>query len=597
MRKASLLSFSIFLLLMILPYSAASNQSQNSSQIGQLNSSINSLGLNVTNSSVYIPKEIPVNVFPMGSNFTILRYMVPRCRVVPISSISSVPIFTTVKIGPRQYAEITGPILFGCEGIKGNMSVRILGKETRNVTLYVNGTLTNYTVTVINVTVMLKPPKYEPYGLKTRNMSIVYSRYNSTYELVTVRLPHLYFWRSLDDFAPSTVFNVSSPRDLGWPENITIRILINRQNGDAYLLDDGKKEYLGKSPFWLPIFKPQHYAESILSNTLELIREIKANPWAVEEVIDRARNSNMTVSGALLDSLALNMTDEILHPRYTYLGHTMVIRLGSSSPVVWVLASGNYLVYTYEAGMLPKRKLRIDGRVWNWSDALKEAVIDYLRNGNGSMIVKYIEAGFEWDWGYSPVYQDYADVYHRLLLVDMGVPITRDMTLTLPLPEKYRRMMNASYILIAPVPAPHHPLHVVYDPSLFTPKNLTREWSFLSERVSALENDLINRILAILNNVSASKEFSPDIFEQLYPFLVNELEECGFNVTALNSTITTRTSTSKTRIMSSTTSSVPTSSQSKINSSTTRNKRSICGPASLLALTLTPLLTKRRKKK
>jgi hypothetical protein len=262
-------------------------------------------------------------VWPLNDNMQIVGYPYPSCGET--MNLAERPFFTWEN--STHLIKLAGPILVNCRGIK---NISIIINNTYNVTFrnYIflkNGTAVpvNATATIINVTVETGDKEYYPIELWTVNTTLEYMPYNSTYELVVMNFTNMVLpWGSIFDSA----YGSRNPKDYGWPVNMTIKVLINKKTGEGYLIDNKSLKYMGDTPFWSPLVKPQNFAKMVLTNAQNLIDEIKSNPWVVEQVLNKANKAkNLTERSNLVYGLAEELTGRILVPRLTYLGRPMYI--------------------------------------------------------------------------------------------------------------------------------------------------------------------------------------------------------------------------------------------------------------------------------
>ncbi|NPA47643.1 MAG: CGP-CTERM sorting domain-containing protein [Thermococci archaeon] len=590
------------------------------------------------------------NLFPLSRGLRMVSYPFPECGEV--LSLSQFPLY--VWVNATHMVAITGKVLVNCpvSGLNGTyvpvrvgdgappsfngtlnytmfMRVKVYSNRTvlykwftRNVTI--NGTVyhtlsakkVNGTLTVINVTLVTPDQEYRPVELMTNNATVTYLPYNSTYELVVLNFTNLtmgtdspYIWKDYAGGGNGTV----SPKLFGWPVNMTIKILINKRTGAGYLLDNGTRKYIGSmTPFWYPDVKPKRFVRIVLNNTRELVNELKANPWVVETVLEKAKLANVQEESKLINSLAIKLVDRILLPKALYLGRPMYIASsfyalhGVRLPYVNETLNGTYCFVKFSMPVNTPYVLKaswisyydpseVNGTPL--SDYLNETLSEFLRTGNKSLIAKLISQVIYKANGYLPAMADYTG--RTWFVIDSTLPLDVNQTLlfVVPLPGKYAEEFNVPYLMVEMGTTDR--FHVRYDPSFFTPVTIFKDWGRIGTCRAALGNELFKRFVHILNSEVYSG-FNITDFDGIYPLVKNELSLCGFNVSALNSTTTTKTSTSRAGIVSSSAangSQTKTGTSAGTQTSTTHSKESrhICGPALILTLTLTPLLRRLKK--
>ncbi len=571
---------------------------------------------------------LQTNLFPLrelhDGSFRMVPYPFPKCGEALY--LGQFP--WSAWINKTHAVVITGKILVNCPVHNASYVPLKLPAYVRNGSvIYPNSTVfmhvrvynvttldtldnRNVTVTVINITLLSPEQEYRAVELETLNSSLVYLPYNSTYELVVLNFTNIrmgvdfpYIW---NDYAGGGVNPVHSPlvnpRLFGWPVSMTIRILVNKRSGVGYLLDGGRRVYLGVTPFWYPGVIPGNFVRMVLRNTGELIGDLRENPWVVEQVLEKARlASNVSEEGRLIESLASKLAGEITSTSFKYLGRTVYLvsypdNLTGLSfpPYINRTLKGEYYLPEF---IMPQNDTYLIhasypvylGTNLNMSRVLRE----FARSRNLSIIKKIIKSSIRIAKGYIP---DYATAWGtQIAVMDSTLPVMNANGIfdffVVPLPGEYAREFNASYLMVWV--GTTNRFHVRYDPSFFTPATVVYNFSRVGRCEFMLYTALVNRFSRILSAQEVSG-FNVSAFEAVYPFVVNELRECGFNVTFSEAQNVSESNSSITSTSSSTSSSVS-GSVGSASSSTTRNKRSICGPASLLALTLTSLLTKRRR--
>jgi len=584
------------------------------------------------------------NLFPLNKNMRMIGYPFPKCG--DALDLGQFPIYT--YINKTHVVDMIGSVLVNCP-VQGNFSTGSSPKKVQVTVRLYNGSVVNTTgivfgvrklklplvtpknnmtttvymklevynltardtftgkkmlYTIINVTLMSPEQEYRPVELMTNNATVAYLPYNSTYELVVLNFTDIkmgldspYIW---NDYAHNRGY--VSPKLFGWPVNMTIKILINKKTGEGYLLDNGTMKYLGVTPFWYPEITPNNFVRMILNNTRNLINEVKTNPWVVKQVLEKAKStSNITLSGGIIDNLAQTLTGHILKSTSIYLGRKVHIGAGffhlhgfSFPPYVNETLNGLYYfpefympvgMFDLYATIPDFRDNPINGvSFYNYTGT---AMLKFLNTKNVSVMSNTLSKAILFIREYIPA------IGQSAIFSTLPLDLNRTMMFMIPLPEKYAKAFNASYLMVEM--GTTDVFHVKYDPSFFTPATILHNFSKVGKCEYELANALTNKFLAILDSQEVNG-FNVSAFEAVYPFVVSKLKECGFNVTALNSTTTAKTSTSKARTMSSTTSSITMSTSAGTQTSTTHSKegRHICGPAFIILLTLTPLLAKRR---
>ncbi len=535
------------------------------------------------------------DLWPLSDDMRIVSYPYPPCGET--MDLTERPFYTWEN--STHLIKVAGPVLVNCRGTE-NFSILI--NNTYDITfqdyiLLKNRTMVpiNATATIINVTVKTKDKEYSPIELWTDNTTLEYLPYNSTYELVVMNFTNLVLpWGSVFDLA----YGSRNPQDYGWPVNMTIKMLINKRTGEGYLIDNGSLKYVGDTPFWSPLIKPENFAKMILDNAQNLIDEIKSNPWVVEQVLNKANKAkNLTERSNLIYSLAEKMTGRILVPKLTYLGRAMYlysdfINATSEHAIIpgFNASSGDY-VYLPQFGVPINHTFCVKTNA-TWisipeqingipvSNYTRKALIDYT-HGDSSELMELLRDSLLKQKVYLPsLMVGYGDKW-AVVALDLPMDINKTGVFVVPLPTKYVRAFNASYLLVEPGTV--NRFHVKYDPSFFTPDEVVEEWQKVGNCYMLLRNNIENTFLEILDK-EGSSGFNASEFESIYPLLEKQLHLCGFNVTPTENSLSRGNSTSQSHPMSS----PATSSNEK--------KKDICGPAFLVPLALIPAWLWRKRR-
>jgi hypothetical protein len=188
----------------------------------------------------------PVPLYLLTSNFTYPMYIAPPCSRYPHRYLVEYAVIN------GTIWELKGPLYTGCRNVSGleikviqvkNESNERLASFLRNYFNVGN----NSPVNLIRVDVYTNIPYSVPVELRSENVTISYSPYNSTHELVEVAISNITlginFGETLKDAG------VTYPI----PDRMLVKFLVNRKNGEAYLVDGDKKTPVG----FLPSFPSQ----------------------------------------------------------------------------------------------------------------------------------------------------------------------------------------------------------------------------------------------------------------------------------------------------------------------------------------------------
>ncbi|MDV3103274.1 CGP-CTERM sorting domain-containing protein [Thermococcus waiotapuensis] len=515
--------------------------------------------IGVSSAQDYTP--IPIFFWPMEENFSMIPVMAPHCYPLYFG-------LQPVEIEDKTYALISATAYTGCSNVS-SPAVKILGVQSFNMTFNgVDGTFKS-----IKVAYYTPEPYRIALDLKTTNMTITYRPYNSTYELVLVDISNITLGPQ-----SSAVLKTSDPGVVGWPRELHLKFLVDKVTGEGYFLENSERKYLGLFPlFPAPYFSPESYVESILKRTREFISTVEANPWVVEEILNKAKvETDPLKVNEYFQGFAMNVTTNILTPRYSYLGNPAVVVFGypkdSSNSITVVLDFVSWVRGPYGVATLTGGPMVVNRSV------AREVLREYLENGNPDplkdLILKNalkhtVNPGLAYEIG------------EGFAIVDFYIPPSTGGILTLPLPSGF----NGSYILIKPFINGSEPfLHVNYDSSLYRPENISERWKTLGQCMPYLRSEILSKILNILNNVSTVETFNASSFETLYPFVEGKLRECGFNLAEGNlHTLTSSFNPGNGSL-----------GRSPTETPKTNTKKGICGPAFLVVLSLFTLMVKRR---
>jgi hypothetical protein len=513
-----------------------------------------------------------VRVYPLTKDLKMIPYPIPQCS--QIDKITEL----YYKVNDTYWIAVVGPIKIGCPGVD-NISVEILGVKNVTIPQY------NLTLTLINTTVKTGQREYRPLGLSTRDITIEYRRYNETYELVTVKIENMkmYWSYAIQDY----VYHNLTPEYYGFPSNITINLLINRKTGEGYLLDNGRKRYVGVTPLWDPALNPSEYPHLVLRNLRNVINQIKANPWIVENVIQKAKLSkNISESSGLLSLLALNLTNQVMSLQVTYLGREMYLEGFGGLPLFTLPVDSTYLIRTYQTGWgsLPTKIDNISSDKY-----VKKVLTDYLKTRDDKELKRLIVMGIFHKKVYLPPLIDFDDVHHKVTAVSFTLPPSRESRLlVLPLPHKYAEAFNASYLMLNFV-GPNS-IVVKYDPTLYTPEELISGWKEEGTCMNLIRSTLVDDFT---NTFSEFEENGTDVskLDKIYSDVVNKMEQCGFNVSEISGSPLLQGNTTSPASTSSTSHSIVSPAGASAN-----KKKDICGPAFLVPLALIPAWLWRKRK-
>ncbi|AEO13996.1 hypothetical protein [Thermococcus sp. AM4] len=477
-------------------------------------------------SSITTIHSVPVAIWPMNENFSIVPLNAPSCYPFSTFGIATVNFTNSTDV---IYAYGGGWIYAGCKNvthplitIKGATFYRFKG---------INGS-PNETYIEIKGSMFIPEPYRVALGFFSTNVTFKYLQYNATHVLVEVRISNITVWPDGE-----RILNTTDPTAIGWPKNLTLRYLVESKTGEGYILSNSTKTYIGLFPLYpSPYLDKKRYFDAILTNTEKLIEEVSENPWIVTNVIEKAKLSstkNESLYSRLITQLAYNLTARVLYPTDSYIG--LPLRIGTdyikngtiAVPEVTAWTGHSYIVET----------LAVSHRVLPYKLRL-EAIKRYIYQNDSTLLKELILNSTNITRTMSP-YLLYSFGRKTYGVVDVHVPPDDSMLLTLPLPPSMKKKLGASYILIKAVKGGSTQyIHVEYTPSILSPERIREDWKVIGQCSAYLRSRLVNRFLEILNNASTNG-FNVTVFTGMYTFVKNQLKMCGFNESTLaNGTIT-----------------------------------------------------------
>ncbi|NJF24478.1 hypothetical protein [Thermococcus sp. Bubb.Bath] len=524
---------------------------------------------NNTNESEGTMQPIPIPVWPLDSNF---RVLTPNVSCV--SPVGMNNRLIAYYVNSTHSLSIRISLYVSCSNISGyrdqfQSNYSLEGRALRESIFVMSPNITklseNYTKVVVPVkiyTTLLYP---YPLEIRTKNLNINYDTYNSTYLKVEVDI-------SNTTVSPMMEWTLggSDPAYYGLPREIKINFLIDKHTGEAYLLDNGAKKYVGVLPLYLPEFNVKEYLVGIQGNMKELIKTIKSNPWIVENVLQKAKLANSTMEqDKIISQTVLKFVNEIFGKGYMYLGIPFNVtsgeRLYTISP------------YIEFHRILPVAYVNND-LVLTKQNLTKVAIEEYLTSNNTEKIIQLINSTI--NIRRMPIPRLSTNTF-----VSTSVPIQPGDLIVLPLPERYTSQLNATYVYIY---IPHNAkryLHVTYNPQAFNPNKTIEEWKKTSSFIYVLRSETAGNISRFLYSSLTSGTLNYTLLDGIYYQLSSEISSYLPTISPSSKEVTT--------ISSELPQSTSTTSPGK---SSREGKGGICGPASLLPLALIPAWLWRKRK-
>ena len=524
----------------------------------------------------------PVPLYLLTSNFTYQVYVAPPCFQFPDRYLVEYAVIN------GTIWRIEGSLYTGCRNISG-IEVRVTGVENESdeaLASFIRDYFhlgNDSPVKLLRMNVYTNTPLTVPVELRSENVTVSYSPYNSTHELVEVSVSNitlgLDFGGILNDTGDSYPL----------PGRILVKFLVNRKSGEAYLIDGDEKTPVGFLPL-VPFAKsPRDFWERILNSTRLTMDSLKRNPWILENIVQKVRLSNDTEKAStLVWNFVLNLTPQMFQDKSVYLGVPLYFSMRDGRPLEY-----GGLWRSFDSPNATTVNIKLFDLIPQ--NVTVSSLRKYLSTGDENALLPAIKAALI---VHTPTPMEYGvgDMY---ALADVLFPPFQYQNdselLTIPLPGEYRRMLNASYLIISAFDFAKGYIHVRYDPTFFSPDDFQlKDWNKTYSCIDYVESEVQNNLTNTIWGFVMDNRVKPGELDGVYRIVENGAEMCGgVNLSDLRNAITTSSSLrNKTSPGTKTPENEAGSTQRKEGPST----KGICGPASLLALTALPLLIKKRKK-
>ncbi len=488
----------------------------------------------------------PVVIWPLNGSFKVIPYHANGCvlyrenRTLGYIVNSSSAVFVKANI------------YVNCKNVT-DVRVVVTGENSK--------TENNYTRTTILLSIYMNTPFPGVEELRSKNLTIEYDYYNESYALVKVTFSNLTISPDI-----GWVFGSFDPAKYGWPRDIKLSFLVNRNNGDSYLLDNGSKRYVGNLPLLMPQFDIVNYLNTAVKNAEAFVRQVKENPWVIESIINKAKMSSGFNASEIISNATLKFRDRIFSVESIYLGLPIkLVAKGNGSSV--------YAPAVNFSTILPKPWVnisRID------SNETVEAIVKYIKTGNANALRDAIRRTLYRKNMYFPG----LSTNH---LIAAYIPPRPGDIVVLPLSKEYEEQLNAPYILFYITLSSGRYLHVKYDPRVLNPRKAEENWRKYGSCVPLIESDLFQSLSSFMNDALATGKINQTKLEDVYLTVKKDVTRClGYPAEENATQEETASSSFKSTIPPTETS--------------TKNKRKdICGPAIVLGLSIVPLLRRKRQ--
>ena len=526
MVKKALLTFSIFSLLFLSVANIPGVLAQNNEKV-----------------------TFPVVMWPLNGSFKAVKYHPSGCVLLMKNrTLGSI-------VNSSEAVFLNGNVYVNCPNYT-NLSVVIRGKSVKK-----EG---NYTTVTIDTAIYSGLPFTPPEELRSTNLTVYYLPYNETFARVKMVFSNL-------TVSPDIAWYEGSfdPSHYGWPGNITLSFLVNTYTGDSYLLDGGKRRYVGSFPLLMPQVNVSKYLTGLILRARSFVRSVKSNPWTLEEIVEKAKlagsplNSSKIITGAVF-----NFTGRIMNTRALYLGLPIEFVPGRTPSVY-----GPSKNFHFRHPILRVNISKVMG------NDIKEAIKEYLRTGNPKLLESAIAGLFEVKGVYSPG----LSTNH---IIAVSIPMKKGDLMIVPLTREYGRELNASYLMFYVTQSSGSYLHIRYNPKVFDPGSTNSSWGKYGPCIPLIKDKLLNAIADVLENALSTGSINETQLENVSTLVENSVNSCLGIVRGSGSSTGSgfpKSTSSSTALKSGTS-----------PSSQRKKDHKICGPAILVVLSLIAAVFGRR---
>ena len=492
-------------------------------------------------------------LWPLDENFKIIQFNVSSCTLYPYLKNRLIGYY----INATEALEIEANVYIGCSNVSG-IKVEVLPP---NITQKEE----NFRYVTVPVNVYTNLPFPYPVELRSSNVSISYEYHNSTHFFLVMKMLNITVSLELRD-----TFGTSDPAYFGWPKNMTIRFLVNRGTGEAYLIDGKEKRYVGTLPLYLPEFNPKRYLQTIKENAFNFVQSMKSNPWTIREIVEKAKLANSTLErDEIISGAVMNLSERILHVNHRYLGLPIEIKSNTIvSPTVDMWRNTTKPRANISAIRSPEIQ-----------NLTRKAVLEYLKNGNESGIIEVVDRTLYTKKTIMPPIATNVFMY-------VNIPVNTSDFLPLPLPKEYGEKLKAKYALVILHRNAERYPYIHYDSRIFDPSKVSEEWKNLTPFLSLLRSKVYSDLSEALYSSLTRGEVNYTKFEGLYGDVSSMIDEYLKEVYGTAPDYKPSTSTGAEDMETS---------NHEPSTSTTKGQH-ICGPAFLVGLAVVPLILRRWRK-
>jgi len=417
------------------------------------------VGNNTTDNLPHV--SIPIPVWFLDSNF----------KVITPNNVSCIPALgmndrlMAFYVNSTTSLRVKVSLYLSCPNVSGrevrvplNLSPNEFKMKTTILPPNITYLSENYTKVTVPVRILTTLPYPFPLELRSKNLSVYYINYNSTHLLVRVVISNLTVSPEMN-----WTLGYSDPSHYGLPNEIRLDYLVDKYNGDSYLLEGKGRRYIGNLPLYLPEFNVEYYLKGIQRRTDEFVKTIESNPWIIEDIINKVKFMNSTLKrNEFLSETVINFTKKIFEDNHVYLGIPFNLTTGES---LYTLSP-----YVEFHRILPLPEVNDDfGFSEKDKNLTKSAVEDYLRLNKTEKLMKLLDNAIK-------VRRFVTPSLSTNTFVSVSLPLQPGDMLVLPLPKEYQQKLNASYLYFYIPHSSKEYLHVEYDPRIFDPNRTVREW-------------------------------------------------------------------------------------------------------------------------
>ena len=442
-----------------------------------------------------------VNTTLLDENFTPV-YITPIC--VPLRGFS---LYTNLyRNGRKLEVVIDGYLYINCEIDKPIIKLTNINKTNNivqiNLNVYFNKNIGVYRKII---------------RINYQKATIIYSKYNESYYYVSITLQKPVI--ELDKYTYSQLWFDENDAE------IMLEFIVNKESGQAYLVDNGKEIPVGSLPLLPTVFSADKYIEKVKQNAYETVLYLKNNQWILEQLVKCAREAeNIHEKSSILINFTGKILDNIFGIRTTYLGLTEYGRLfGQKFKWSLNMPFSNLTGTNKTCIKTIRSRLKKD-----WDKMVKELrkpVENLIYNNDSSELKDYIMKLFR----ESISIEDLACSMKDLGVWDFPINKTRSIDFVLPLTQKYRQLLRANYMYVSLFAYPQSPevinnYKIIYKD--IDIEKIRKELITIYPCISRVENELGTKIIDMLDGFVKTGKVDVNKLDSIYEYLVQRINSC-----------------------------------------------------------------------